>query len=152
VLDVDITRKSDTAINSWLQQFVLEARKSNGDHYSHDSLMCCRLQRAMRAAGKIDINFFDGKEFAPLCDFTDGELKRLNSTGKYVNKKRADIIRAEMEILWQKGLLSDHTLQVLVNTLVYLMGLCFALRSVGDHRRLIHYPSHVQLVEPPSTV
>ena len=33
------------------------------------------------------------------------------------------------EILWQKGLLGDHSPQVLVNTMVYLMGLCFTLKS-----------------------
>ena len=78
----------------------------------------------------------------------DGELKRLNGTGKYVYKKKADIITAEMEILWKNGLLGDHSSQVLVNTLVHLMGLCFALRSGDDHRRLRHYPSQVKLEEP----
>ena len=54
----------------------------------------------------------------------DGELKRLNGTGKYVYKKKADIIIAEMEgILWKNGLLGDHSPQVLVNTLAYLIGL-----------------------------
>ena len=83
----------------------------------------------------------------------DGELKRLNGTGKYVYKKKADIITAEMEeILWKNGLLGEHSPQVLVNTLVYLMGLCFALRSGDDHQRLRHYPSQVQLVEPPNSI
>ena len=115
---------------------MLETRKSNGEHYSPDSLhqICCGLQRAIRAAGNTDINFFDGKEFTPFRELMDGELKRPNGTGKYVYKKKADIITVEMEeIFWKNGLLGDHSPQVLVNTLVYLMGLCFALRSGDDH-------------------
>ena len=118
VLDVDIRKMSNAAINHWLQRFVLETRKSNGEHYSPDSLhqICCVLQRAIRAAGNTDINFFDGKEFTPFCKLMDGELKRLNGTGKYVYKKKADISTAEMEeILWKIGLLGDHSPQMLVN-------------------------------------
>ena len=38
----------------------------------------------------------------------DGELKRLNTTGKYVHKKKAEVITEETEeISWQKGLLGD---------------------------------------------
>ena len=54
------------------------------------------------------------------------------------------------EILWQKGLLGEYSPQVLVNMSVYLMGLRFAVRS-DDHRRLSHYPSQIQLVEPPNS-
>jgi len=86
---------SDEAINYWLQRFVLEARKSNGEHYSPDSLhqLCCGLQRAIRAAGNTDINFSDGKLFAPFRELMNGELKRLNGTGKYVYKKKADLMK-----------------------------------------------------------
>ena len=48
------------------------------------------------------------------------------------------------KILWQKGLLGEQVLSV------YLMGLHFAVIS-DDHRRLSHYPSQIQLVEPPNS-
>ena len=45
--------------------------------------ICCGLQRALRAADRVDVNFFESSEFAPFRDVLDGELKRLNATGKY---------------------------------------------------------------------
>ena len=52
------------------------------------------------------------------------------------------------EELLQKCRLGDHSPQVLSNIMVYLIGLCFALKSSEEHRRLCHRPSHIELVEP----
>ena len=120
-LDSDITKISTPAVNHWLQRFVIEVRKVSGEHYCPDSLhqICCGLQRALRTADRVDVNFFESSEFAPFRDVLDGELKWLNATGKYVHKKKAEIITEEMEeILWQKGLLGDHSPHVLLDTMV----------------------------------
>ena len=78
----------------------------------------------------------------------DGELKRLNATGNYIEKKKASVITKEMEdSWWVKGLLGDDSPQVLSDTLVFMIGFCFALRSGEEHRRLCHKPSQIQLVE-----
>ena len=55
-LSVKITELDTAVICFWLQRFVLEVRKRNGEHFCLDSLhqLCCELQR--------DLNF----QFAQL--------------------------------------------------------------------------------------
>ena len=111
------------AVCFWLQRFVLEVRKGNGEHSCPDSLhqLCCVLQRVLRNAEQ-DINFFDQFQF---CCALDGEP---NGTGNYIHKKKANVITVEMEeISWEKGQLGDCSPQVLSDTMVYLIGLFFLL-------------------------
>jgi hypothetical protein len=49
----------------------------------------------------------------------------------------SDISDAMEDILWKKGLLGSGSPQLLLNTMVYLLGLHFAaLRGRDKHRRL----------------
>ena len=123
-LNVEITELDTAGVCFWLQRFVLEVRKGNGEHYCPDSLhqLCCGLQRALRNADR-------DMRLVPVCPVSlrsCGELKRLNGTGNYIHKKKANVITVEMEeILWEKGLLRDCSPQVLSDTVVYLIGLFF---------------------------
>ena len=49
-------------------------------------------------------------------------------------KKAEPIAEAEDDILWDKGLLGTHSPQVLIDTMVFMTGLYFALRSGDEHR------------------
>ena len=95
-LDSDITKMSTPAVSHWLQKFVIEVRKVSGEHYCPDSLhqICYGLQRALRAADWVDINFFEISEFALFWYVLDGELKQLNATGKYMHEKKAEVMNS----------------------------------------------------------
>jgi len=68
-------------------------------------------------------------------------MKQLKSTGNFEPKKVETIPREVEDVLWEKELLGDTSPQLLLDTLIFYMGLYFALRSGQDHRRLRHKPS-----------
>lgn len=78
-------------------------------------------------------------------------MKRLRGLGKY-KKKKAEVICVEHEdMLWSKGLLGDRTPQVLLDTLVYYIGLYFAIRG-GEHGQIRYKPCQLELVESAGSV
>lgn len=78
----------------------------------------------------------------------DSRMKQLQSSGAFQTRKAEPISVDCEDILWKNGLLGDHSPQVLIDTLVFYIGMYFALRSGLEHRRLRHDPSQIQLVEP----
>ncbi len=77
-------------------------------------------------------------------------MKRLRGVGLGTKKRQAEpISEEEEELLWKTGLLGEHCAQSLVDTILYMCGTYFALRSGQEHRALRHYPSQIQLVEKP---
>ena len=109
--------------------------------------MCCGLLRQLRAAGRAEVNIFEQAEFHMFRTTLDSEMKRLiiSSTGQYIHKRQAEPITVEDES--ELGLLGTTSPTVLLHTLVYMVGLYFALRSGSEHRRLRHTPAQIQLIE-----
>ena len=64
-------------------------------------------------------------------------MKESASSGLGFTKKQGDVITLdEKEELWSKGVLGDSSPQQLLDTIVYLFGIHFALRRGSEHRRL----------------
>ena len=55
-------------------------------------------------------------------------MKRLQAAGKGTQKKAEIITYEAEEILWEKGILGDGNPQSLLDTILFMNGLYFALR------------------------
>ena len=77
-------------------------------------------------------------------------MKRLKSAGIGARAHKAEpLTPEEEEVLWEKGVLGDHSPQALLNTVFYQNGVNFALRSGNEHRQLRYRESQIQVVERP---
>ena len=93
------------------------------------------------------MNFFKDPQYAGFRKTLDGEMKRLRSLGLGVKRKQAEPITVEEESsLWDHGLLGDHSPQSLLDTMIYLCGVHFALRSGQEHRSL--QITQIDLMQP----
>ena len=124
-----------------LQRFVLEVRNGQGEHYSGDTLyqLCTSLQKAVNVDGSRNDLFFNSWEYKQFADVLDGELKRLRRTGAGLGTKprqAAVLSEEEEEQLWSKGVFGGSNPKQLMDTIFFLCGKHFALRSGDEHRSL----------------
>ena len=64
-------------------------------------------------------------------------MKRLQQEGLgFASRKAEPLTEEEEELLWTKGLLGKHSPQTLLDTIIFMNGVYFALRSGKEHRQL----------------
>ena len=81
-----------------------------------------------------------------LC--LDVEMKWLQFKGLGSNHKQAEPLTVQEE-LWEKKktILGDNSPESLLNTIIFMNGLYFALRSGDEHRQLRHNHCQIQVVD-----
>ena len=100
--------------------------------------------RHMQCSG-TDIDSLKDGEFHQFRSSLDSEMKRLQSCGA---GSQAEVIFEDEEvILWKEGLLGNSSPQILLNSMVFYCGLCFALCSGKEYWQLRHSPCQIELVE-----
>ena len=139
-------------LSYWMERFALEIRKVNGEEYQPNTLhhIVCGIMRYVRINVRESIDFFKDAEFAGFRGVLDAEMKRLQSKGLGSSHKQAEPLTMEdEELLWEKKILGDHIPESLLNTMIYMNGLYFALRSGDEHRNIRHNPCQIQVIERP---
>lgn len=134
----ELLTATPTRLDYWLSKFVIEVRRNDGQPYPPNSLynITCGLLRYIRQT-KPDINIFQDSNFFGFRKALDGRMKQLRCNGIGVQTKQAEPLSIEEEDqLWRNGHLGDHSPQVLLDTMLYLCGIYFAMRSGEEHRSL----------------
>ena len=146
-----INQLTKTELNYWLSHFVLEVRRRNGDCYPPNTLyqICCGLQRAIRETSP-GWNLFTDPEFCDFRNSLDAQMKDAKARGLGNKRRQAEPITAEEEdLMWASGVLGTDSPQALVDTMFFLIGMCFGLRGGQEHRQLEWENLQLTLVEVP---
>ena len=116
----------------WLQRFILEIRRKNGNYYPPNTLLQISsvLQHYLKTECDVnDVNFFkeDDPTFAGFRKTLDARMKELTSQGLGVKTERSDPVTKEDEgKLWASGVFSS-------NAVFFYNGKTFRLRGYQEH-------------------
>jgi hypothetical protein len=135
-----------------LRNFVFEMRQKMGETFPPNSLhhIVSGIQQCLRVSGNASVDIYKDSEFAEFRVCLDAEMKRLQSAGYGSKTTKAEpFIEEEEKILWQTGLLGKSTPQALVDTILAMNGLYFALRSSKKYRQLRADPCQITVHERP---
>ncbi|CAG2247141.1 unnamed protein product [Mytilus edulis] len=139
-LQKDLVHMDKTELSTSLQYFIAEAKKKDGGTYPSNSIydLFSSIQGYIRHQKSSSINFFTDPEFLRARQVLDAIMKERATEGLGANaRKQADVISVDEETsLYDKGILGVDNPQQLLDTLLYLCGLHFALRGGTEHRRL----------------
>lgn len=105
--------------------------------------------RYLRTNGRPEVDIFKDLAFQDFRAALDSEMKRLQSEGLGSKKRQAEpLTECEEENLWSTGQLGHHSPQQLVDTMLFMCGVYFAL-SGQEHRALRFKPPQIELVKKP---
>jgi hypothetical protein len=132
-------------LNSTLALFIQETRKANGEKYPPKTLhgIISAIQHYLKFRGK-ELQFFNDKMFSRLMSSLNAAMKEASAEGLGNTPQKAEVIAVEEEeLLWSKAVLGEQSPQQLLDTLLYLIGIHFALRGGKEHRRLRRMTSQI---------
>ncbi len=128
----------DVTLCETLCKFVVEVRNQRGQFYLRETLysLLIMIQMFLSTKGR-SVHFLQELQFVKLRNTLDNQMKVLSKDGFITAKNKAAVITLSQEnTMWADGILGDSTPQKLLFTLMYLLGLQFALRAGEEHKSL----------------
>ena len=113
----------------WLCHFVMEVRRQDEAEYPPNSLhqLCCGILRYARER-EPELDIFRDTAFLPFQKTLDGEMM--------APKHAEPLTYDDEEKMWNEGVLGDSSPKQLLETIVYMCGLYFAMRSETEQYNL----------------
>ena len=118
--------------------FIIEVRKKNGLDYPAETLyeiiVCLQLWLHMRGRS---LKLLDDEDFVAIRNCLDNRMKELSRDGHVQPRNQADVITVDQENdMWLHNILGSSNPKQLVETILYLFGVHFAMRAGVEHRSL----------------
>ena len=123
----------------WLQRFILEIRRKDGQPYPGDILIqiASGIQRHLRLTCNYkNLNLFksDDSTFSDFRKLLDARMKDFVSMGIGVKKAPSDPIANDDEVsFWSTGVFNMNTSEGLSNACFYYNGKAFGFRGYQEH-------------------
>ena len=140
---VPLDEMTKDEINYSVSRFLCEIRKVNKADYPGDTLheMVICLQLYFEQIGK-PYKLLQDPHFIQLRNTLDGLMQDRAKAGLGIRRRQAQIItQQEEDLMWEKGVLGTSDASRLLKTMVYMLGVNFALRAAQDHRNLRWSPN-----------
>lgn len=124
-----------------LTRFILESRDKKGFSYKPKTMLEIILSIQQHINTKIENDkyaFLSDVRFKKLKNVLDSQVAEQVKQGQNLPKKSAEVVTAEMENkLWDQSLLGTDNPQKLLTTLMFYIGLNYALRGGTEHSQLL---------------
>lgn len=134
----NILEMTDDELTYAMTRFIFEVRDKKGDYYKRDTLyeLVIAIQMYCHMYGRF-VKFIDEDLFRDVHNALDNQMKFLASNGYSCPRKKADPVEVkDEENMWLEGVLGDSNPKQLVDTMLYLLGVHFALRAGKEHKAL----------------
>ena len=139
----DLLQKADPKeLNKWLARYIAETRREDGSQYPPKSLysLLRGLLWHIRADSTCEApNFLlkNDTRFKDLHNAMDNVYRHLNCKGIGLTTKKTPILTdADINALWQKGIIGKHAPTPLLRAVFFMLGMHACLRGGEEHRSL----------------
>ena len=138
----DLPNLSKSDFSTSVCKFITEVKKVDGSDFPtrtlYDIVIC--LQVWLESNG-YNWKLVNDDEFQELKYTLDNLMKMRAADGLGLKVRKAEVLTfTDEDLLWSLGLLGSHSPQVLLNTIVFQLGLTCALRAGKEHRSLRSIP------------
>ena len=126
----------------FIPRFIVEVKDNKGKQYCGKTLMelILNLQQYInQSLNNVDqYKFLSDLRFKRICDTLDATMKISARAGlNNLSQRKANVISQNLEdSFWSKGLMGLENPSQLLDTLIFYIGLNFALRGVKEHENL----------------
>ena len=129
-----------------LCRFIVEVKKIDGSDFPaktlYDIIICVQFHLELQG---VMWRLLNDDIFSDVKFTLDNIMKERTSEGVGISVRRAEVLLfSDEDVLWSLGFLGTHNPQVLLNTVVYMLGISCALHDGKEHRQLRSPPNKSQ--------